>query len=163
MKKCFYLMAILLISFNGKAQNVPNGDFENWTNYGLYSYPNLWRTTDSASASQVSGASHSVLQDSTPADVWTGKYSMKMQSWSYLGLAEEPGAATNGTLNTNTYAFEGGTPDTVRHLVLTGWYLYSPAGGDSCTVSVTLSKLVRKKYSFSLCTIFFIDQLCSFH
>jgi hypothetical protein len=135
MKSYLLFFFCLLMAFHVQAQNVPNGGFENWTNYSGYSLPDSWNTTDSISSTQQ--GQRSVLQETT--FVHSGSSAMKMQSWTYNTIFNEPAVATNGTLN-SAFQFQGGSPDSIRYQMLTGWYIYNPVGGDSCTVSVLCTR-----------------------
>src|SRR5437588_3176387 len=122
MKYLLLLIIIFSFSIQSKGQNVPNGDFENWTSYGsgidIYEKPDYWQTTDSFSILQ---GMHSVTKDSLAADVHSGSYAMRLTPFTYA-IFTIPGVASNGTINPTTLTIIGGTPDTVRHAMLSGWY-----------------------------------------
>jgi hypothetical protein len=137
MKKIISSILFCLLCCSGTfAQNVPNGGFENWTSYGLFEYPDVWQTTDSFS---IANGSHSVTKETSV--IHGGVYALKLTPFSY-SLFSIPGAASNGKINTSTPipTIEGGSPDTVRHAKLQGWYQYAPLNNDSCSVTVTLYK-----------------------
>src|SRR5437868_6643091 len=129
MRTYFYTLIILLAVTICNAQNVPNGDFEAWTSHGTFSYPDFWKTTDSISMKLT--FQHSATQETNLANVYHGASAIKMVSWN-AGFFIAPGAATNGDLNTNTFLFEGGSADTIRHDVLTGYYKYTSVSNDTC-------------------------------
>jgi len=132
-KSILFLIVTYLVSFELKAQNVPNGGFENWTSFGLYEMPDSWQTTDSISLTQ---GTHSVTKETV--NIHSGTYAMKLTPFTYILTI--PGTASNGHINYSTLAIEGGTPDTVRHAKLDGWYQFAPVSNDSCTILVTLYK-----------------------
>lgn len=90
--KNFLTLGLLLVTAVAYAQ-VPNGDFENWTNKGNYEVPDGWATGDSLINSV--GATTFTVTKST--DARTGTYAMKVSSVSitvgsnnldFAGLAE---------------------------------------------------------------------------
>jgi hypothetical protein len=143
MKKLILLFFVILsYSIKSNAQNVPNGDFETWLSFGsgltAYNRPDLWQTTDSFSTYLVTGPQHSVTWETS--SVYHGTSAMKLTPFTHpLGFTV-PGAASNGQINTTTIQIIGGTPDVVRHQTLSGWYQYSPVGGDVSSISVALFK-----------------------
>ena len=132
-----FIFFISLFAANADAQNVPNGGFENWISLGFYENPISWYTTDSLSMTQ---GNHSVTKETV--DYHTASFAMRLTPFTYNIAFVIPGVATNGRINLSTLVIEGGTPDTVRHAQLNGWYKYAPVGNDSCTVQVTLYKMV---------------------
>ncbi len=141
-KLVLFLLIVLSYSIKSTAQIVPNGDFENWTTVGsgltAFDIPDYWQTTDSFSVNLVTGPQHSVTKETS--SVYHGSSAMRLTPFLYLGSVTIPGAASNGTINTTTLQIIGGSPDTVRHQTLTGWYKYAPSGGDVSSISVTLFK-----------------------
>jgi hypothetical protein len=121
---------------NSQAQNVPNGGFENWTSAGLWENPDFWQTTDSFSITQ--SGMHSATKETV--DIHGGSYALKLTPFTYIAVLQVPGVASNGKINTTTLSIIGGSPDTVRHATLNGWYKYAPVSGDSCSISVSLFK-----------------------
>ena len=123
------------------AQNVPNGSFEDWTpvTTGTYAYelPNSWKTTDSASLALTSGVFHSAVKENTI--LHDGAFALKLSGWATI-FGNAPGAASNGDIDITTLSIIKGTPDTVRHGKLNGFYSFAPLGGDRCFVIATLVK-----------------------
>lgn len=136
MKKYFYSLILIIAFFNGKAQNVPNGGFENWTSHSTFSTPDFWMTTDSISSIQSSPV-HSATQEMSI--VHGGSSALKLQSWNYT-FVTEPGVATNGNLDIGSLSFVGGTADTVRHGTLNGWYRFAPSAGDTAFILVAMTR-----------------------
>lgn len=143
MKKAILIIFSIFLSGNFlSAQTIPNAGFESWTDYTVgsvnYSLPDFWKTTDSISASMPIFATNSVVQET--AEVHGGSSAMKLIGWTAL-TSPAPGAASNGDIDvsdlTNLKIIKG-TPDTVRHEKLNGFYKFAPVGGDTCSVIVTL-------------------------
>ncbi|HNS11480.1 MAG TPA: T9SS type A sorting domain-containing protein [Bacteroidia bacterium] len=134
------ILTFLSISFTN-AQVIPNGGFENWTanTTGTYAYemPDFWKTTDSVSLAFTAGLMHSAVKESS--EIHGGSYALKLMAWTAVG-SSVPGAASNGDIDVATQTIIKGTPDTVRHRVLNGFYRYIPAGSDDCFIIATLVK-----------------------
>ncbi len=136
MKKIIVLLGLVVIFHSiSFSQILPNAGFENWTGFGLYEMPDSWKTTDSISTGQ--GLQHSASKELT--DIHGGSFALKLNPFTYFSFAI-PGAASNGAINASTYQVIGGSPDTVRHATLDGWYKFSPTGGDSVIVSIAMYK-----------------------
>ena len=137
------LFAILTYLSTGfmSAQTIPNGGFEDWTanTTGTYAYemPDFWKTTDSISLAASLGTIHSAIKEGS--EIHGGSYAIKLIGWLALG-SPVPGAASNGDIDITTQTIIKGTPDTVRHRVLNGFYRYIPIGGDNCYIIATLLK-----------------------
>ncbi len=139
MKKLILLFLVILsFSVKSGAQNVPNGDLENWHSGGsgitAFEMPDYWQTTDSFSILQ---GQHSVTKEAS--NVYHGSYAMRLTPFMYT-IFTVPGVASNGVINTTNLQIIGGTPNTVRHQKLTGWYQYAPSGGDNWSILVGLFK-----------------------
>ncbi len=133
-----FLLIILSFSVRSGAQSVPNGDLENWHPGGSgvtsFEMPDYWQTTDSFSILQ---GQHSVTKETS--SVYHGSSAMRLTPFMYT-IFTVPGVASNGVINTNNLQIVGGTPNTVRHQKLSGWYKYTPVGGDSWSILVGLFK-----------------------
>lgn len=144
MKKLFIVCLSLFLSANLlTAQTVPNGGFEDWTanTSGTYAYelPDQWKTTDSASLAVTGGIVHSAIKETSL--VHGGSYAIKLIGWpTPFPNSNAPGAASNGDIDISTLSIIKGTPDTVRHQKLNGFYIFTPVGGDTCHVIATLVK-----------------------
>ena len=149
MKFLSYLAAICLFSFTALAQDVPNGGFEDWATFtgsgstGSYNYdlPDFWKTTDSVSMANGPFQQSAIRET---ANVHGGASALHLKTWP-LNIplpinAPVPGVASNGSINTTTLSIIGGTPDTVRHRKLTGYYRYTKAGSDTASIVVGLYK-----------------------
>lgn len=139
-KTLLVLLTIILWGAVVSAQTVPNGGFENWTasTTGTYAYelPDSWKTTDSASLAFTFGFSHSAEKDTFTHG---GDYALKLTGW-ITSLGTVPAAASNGDIDILTLSIIKGSPDTVRHAKLNGFYSYAPVGGDTCYIIVSLMK-----------------------
>ncbi len=162
MKKIILLFLLAASAINLYAQGpVPNGGFENWSTFSTgtptpYSYemPDNWKTTDSISVANSNGPVHSVSKEAST--VQSGTYSMRLQSWSYLiggfpFINGIPGCATNGDVIVNTSTASiipvSGSPDTVRHAQLSGFYRYSAGGTGNDSGSIEVCLLQRNTIS----------------
>jgi hypothetical protein len=143
MKKSILFLLLMVCCFvKSKAQNVPNGDIETWLSFGAgltsYERPDLWFTTDSFSVNLITGPQHSVTKETS--SVYHGLSAMRLTPFTHPFGFTVPGAATNGSINTTTLQIIGGTSDTVRHQMLSGWYQYTPVGSDLSSITVGLFK-----------------------
>jgi hypothetical protein len=135
----FLLLILHLVSINPlSAQQVPNGDFENWTGSGNYQDPVSWSTPNSTTASL---STYTVTKETTIKQ--SGTASAKVQTKSVLGF-KIPGLMTLGTFSINLVTMEakieGGTPFTGRPNALTGYLQYEPKLGDEGFIGVLLLK-----------------------
>lgn len=131
------IVLVFFFLFKANAQNVPNGDFENWTNLGFYEEPDFWNTTDSIALALSFGSSHSATKETV--DMHGGSFALRLFPFN-SPFGTIPGVASNGLLDFNNLMVIGGTPDTIRHQTLNGWYKFSPVSNDSCTIAVKLFK-----------------------
>jgi hypothetical protein len=135
----------LLLAFQGllmiglHAQNLPDAGFEIWVSQSSYEDPQGWGTLNSSTS--IIGVK-TVTKATAPADVHSGSSAIKLTTL-HIGIPYNmniPGIAATGTINTTTKAIDGGFSYTQRPISLCGWYKYSPAGKDTASVTVTLSK-----------------------
>ena len=131
------VVLVFFFIFKANAQNVPNGDFETWTNFGFYDEPDFWNTSDSIALALSFGSSHSVTKETV--DMHGGSFALKLFPFN-SPFGTIPGIASNGRLDYNNLMVIGGTPDNVRHQTLNGWYKFAPVSNDSCTIAVSLYK-----------------------
>ena len=117
------------------AQNIPNPGFENWVQYGGYKDPEGWFTIN---ALTILGGNATVLQ-ATGADAHTGSSAIRLRSISIFGQVA-PGIAATGAINPTTQSVEGGFAFSQRPLLLSGWYQYAPAGTDTASVGISLTR-----------------------
>jgi hypothetical protein len=137
MKSKFTLVAALMVAFIAlKAQQIPNGGFENWT----VSYkPDNWATVDGLFGSPLG------FTTKDTADKVEGSVSIKLTSDS-LSLAPQagvvPGLVSLGsaTYSPTTGPQFFGIPFTYRPDTLFFSYKYSTPGADTAGVQLILSK-----------------------
>lgn len=145
MKRFFAVLAffsfLLVIHSQGQTL-VPNGDFENWTNFGSYENPTNWDTPNQAIAIALPFGTKVVTKST---DHESGSFSARLESKQLtIPLVVVPGVVTLGTLTidifTQTFALNGGVPihDIPTHLK--GFYKFQPKGGDSCIIGIGLTK-----------------------
>ncbi len=140
MKKIYTLISILSISTTCIwAQATPNPGMETWTHVtGISSYddPNSWDTPNSNTA--IAGT-FVVLKATVAADIHSGSAAAKLVAKSVLGLGDAPGIITTGTLPSGFGGnITGGIAYTMRPDSITGWYKYTPVGGDKGFASLYL-------------------------
>ena len=133
MKKLIALFSAIAISTAVEAQ-IPNADFENWTNAGSYYTPDNWANLNSIT---------------NPASVYTcmkgnpgvsGSSFIKLTSKTVAGTLVAPGVAVSGLIDTAAYTAKSGFPFTQRPGNLTGSWQYMGFSGDVGYISVYLSK-----------------------
>ncbi len=131
----------LVIRSQGQTQ-VPNGDFENWTNFGTYENPQFWDTPNQALSIALPFGTKVVTKST---DHESGSFSARLESkqLTFPSLII-PGVVTLGTLTINiftqTFSINGGVPiqDIPTHLK--GFYKFLPKGGDGCAIGIGLTK-----------------------
>jgi len=133
--KNFLLSVFILISFYGFSQTIPNPDFENWTSGN----PDGWQNPNSFT--QTYGAVTVTQESASPQ---SGSYSVKLETKSIFGYAVT-GLITNGQIsvnlsNTPPITIIGGTNFTERPNHLKGYFKYTPATGDYCSITALLLK-----------------------
>ncbi len=138
MKKLNIFLLFLIIGFTTIAQQVPNGNFENWTAASTYDDPTGWDTPNSTSSTL---GVITVYQESTY--VQNGNFAAKLQSKSILGTPI-PGLITLGDFDINIMTFEatitGGVPFIHKPEALHGYFQYEPVANDQAFVGVILLK-----------------------
>jgi len=139
----YLLCSFLLIATTFSFGQIPNGDFESWTTKvgtdiigGTYNFdePDFWKTTDSIAMAVSVGAVHSA-QKST--NFHGGSFAISLTGWNAFGQ-NAPGAASNGDINVTTVSIVKGTPDSVKHNKLTGFYQFTPVSGDTAVIDCSL-------------------------
>ncbi|MBI4931064.1 MAG: T9SS type A sorting domain-containing protein [Bacteroidetes bacterium] len=133
MKKIFTLISIFSVSITGLwAQATPNPGFEAWTTQGFPSYeqPDNWNTANA----QTNILGTFTCIKASGVDKHSGTYAIKLIT-KQIGAPFNvlvPGFATTGTLPASiTGALTGGIPYTLRPDSITGWYKYTPQGGEN--------------------------------
>jgi hypothetical protein len=135
MKKCFTILAIIFST--GLFAQIPNGDFESWTNTSGYNTPDNW---DNMNAMTSSMSSYTCMKG-TPGS--SGTAYLKLVTTSMSGMGVVPGIATCGVLNmTNMSAPSpmSGFACSTRPQSLAGNWQYMANGSDQGYVNVLLTK-----------------------
>jgi len=137
-----FLPAVLLFASSFlplAAQNIiPNAGFETWINKGSYEDPENWGTLNA----QTSIVGIKTVVKGTAAEAHSGSYAIKLIT-KFIGIPfnrKIPGLSATGTINTTTSAIDGGFAYNLRPVQISGWYKYAPAGKDTASVALTLSK-----------------------
>lgn len=130
------LIIILLVAFSHtKAQVIPNGGFEIWTNSNGYNVPESWGNMNVKTAP----ASIYTCTKGTPGSV--GAAYLKLISKTVAGLGVIPAIAVSGTLDPVTMAYNNGFAINTRPISLSGKWQYMANGNDAATIKVFLTRL----------------------
>lgn len=138
------MLLIFFVASISAQEQVPNGDFENWTNPGLgYDDPDGWATpNESTSLLQI----FTVTKNDT---VSTGDYSARLKTKLIFDPFISPGVVTLGEfivdIPTATATIEGGIPFIDRPLALTGSYKNFPVANDSTMIMVLFTEYLEVK------------------
>lgn len=132
-KQTFFAIALMFTAVISKAQSVPNGSFEAWSNPNGYLVPNDWETlNDMTSAAGVYTATRGgVVSD----------YYLKLTSQTVTGMGVMPGMVVSGMLDMNNLTALSGFPFAYRPTAFTGkWQYMGNSGNDIGYVNVFLTK-----------------------
>ena len=132
------LLASVFFLTVATAQTIPNAGFETWVTSGSYENPQSWGTLNQ----QTSLLGIKTVVKSTTPEAHSGTAAIKLIS-KFIGVPINqfvPGITATGTINQTTKAIDGGFACNQRPVALNGWYKYVPAGKDTASVDVTLSK-----------------------
>lgn len=132
-KQTFFAIAFIFIAFISKAQTVPNGSFEAWSNPNGYLVPNNWETlNDMTSTAGV----YTATRGGTSND-----YYLKLTSQTVTGMGVMPGLAVNGMLDMGNLTALSGFPFAYRPVAFTGkWQYMGNSRNDIGYVKVFLTK-----------------------
>lgn len=114
---------------------ITNGGFENWSAEGSCMSPNDWGTLNGSTS--ILGICTAQQETSNPN---SGSSALLINT-QFIGFPinqTAPGIVTNGTINTNTQAVEGGQAFTERPTSFNGWYQAAPVNGDTYSYSALL-------------------------
>jgi hypothetical protein len=139
MKKIFTLISILSVSITGLwAQATPNPGFESWTHtssiLGAYDTPNNWNCANSSTGS--TGVITVLKSTSAHSGSFAAELITKQIPAPFSQLV--PGMITTGTINTTSQTITGGIAYTLRPDSITGWYKYTPQGGENGFIAFDL-------------------------
>lgn len=140
-KSSLFLAVIfgIISVFQLNAQQVPNGGFENWIDYGAFEEPEEWQTPN-----QVTSPLNIFTVEKT-TDAIAGNYAARLESKELMGgMFVAPGAVTLGifeiNLVTQTGIITGGIPYNERPEKLKGYFKYFPKPNDFCQFFVLFYK-----------------------
>ena len=131
------IFLLIGIPFIGYAQNIPNGDFEDWGIRILYEEPDYWTT----------GNNLSFLFDQTvaikTADSYNGDFALRLETRitdeTIPGYAFSNGMITEGNIEEG-FQFTGGIPVSGAPTMLSGFFKYSIAFPDFGLILVAFKK-----------------------
>jgi len=132
-KQTFFAIALMFTAVISKAQTVPNGSFETWSNPNGYLVPNDWGTlNDMTSTTGV----YTATRGGTSSD-----YYLKLTSQNVTGMGVMPGMAVSGMLDMNNLTALSGFPFLFRPVAFTGkWQFMGNSSNDIGYVKVFLTK-----------------------
>ncbi|MCF8257229.1 MAG: T9SS type A sorting domain-containing protein [Flavobacteriales bacterium] len=125
--------SVLAIAFPALCgAQILNPGFETWANIQSCQNPANWGTLNGSTAILGICTAQRETQN-----VHGGASALRL-STEFIGFPVNqtaPGIVTNGTINTQTEAVEGGHTFTDRPVALTGWYMAAPLNGDEYSFS----------------------------
>lgn len=132
-KQTILAIALIFAAAISKAQSVPNGSFEAWSNPNGYLVPNDWETlNDMTSTAGV----YTATRGGTSSD-----YYFKLTSQNVTGMGVMPGLAVSGMLDMGNLTALSGFPFAYRPVAFTGkWQYMGNSGNDIGYVKVFLTK-----------------------
>lgn len=132
-KQIFFAIALMFTTVISKAQSVPNGIFETWTNPNGYLVPSDWETlNDMTSSTSV----YTATRGGSASD-----YYLKLTSQTVTGMGVMPGIAVSGMLDMGSLNAISGFPFTFRPVAFTGkWQYMGNSSNDVGFVHVILTK-----------------------
>lgn len=131
--KLFLAIALMFAAAISKAQTVPNGNFETWTNPNGYLVPSNWETLNSMTSS---AGVYTATRGGTSSD-----YYLKLISQNVSGMGVMPGIAVSGMLNMNNLSAMSGFSFAYRPLAFTGkWQFMGNSANDIGYIKVLLTK-----------------------
>lgn len=132
-KQTILAIALIFAAAISKAQSVPNGSFEAWSNPNGYLVPNDWETlNDMTSTAGV----YTATRGGTSSD-----YYFKLTSQNVTGMGVMPGLAVSGMLDMGNLTALSGFPFAYRPVAFTGkWQYMGNSGNDIGYVKVFITK-----------------------
>ncbi len=129
------IIALMFVTTISKAQSIPNGGFENWSNPNGYQVPDNWGNLNSMTAM----SSVYTCSKGTPGN--PGSNYLKLVSKNVTGMGVMPGIAVSGILNESTFNAKSGFPYTKRPTALTGkWQHMGASLNDVGYIKVYMTK-----------------------
>ena len=138
MKKIVTLIALFSVSATYLLAQTPNPGFESWTHTsaitGSYDTPDNWNTANPKTA--ITG----VLSCFKSTSFHSGSFAIQLITKQIPSPFNQlvPGIATTGTIDQTTQSITGGIAYTLKPDSITGWYKYTPQGGENGFVSFYL-------------------------
>ena len=129
----FATIALMFVITISKAQSVPNGNFENWSNPNGYLVPDNWETlNDMTSSASV----YTATRGGT-----TSNYYLKLTTQNVSGMGVMPGVAASGILDMTSFSPLSGFPYALRPTSITGkWQYMGNSSNDVGVIAVYLTK-----------------------
>ena len=132
-KQTFLAIALMFTAAISKAQSVPNGSFEAWSNPSGYLVPDDWETLNDMT---TTAGVYTATRGGTSSD-----YYLKLTSQNITGMGVMPGIAVSGMLDTGNLTALSGFSFTFRPTAFTGkWQYMGNSSNDIGYIKVYLTK-----------------------
>lgn len=136
-----FLFAISFFLFiNQGHSQISNGGFETWITTGSYANPQYWDSPNTETTI-IPIVGSAVLTKSSGAH--SGSWCAKLETKNLI-LATVPGIMVTGQMTIDiaaqTAIITGGAPCSQQVPKITGYYKYSPVGGDTCGMVAVFTK-----------------------
>ncbi|GAB4277196.1 MAG: hypothetical protein Kow0068_00190 [Marinilabiliales bacterium] len=145
MKHILLIISVIAISFSTFAQNLPNGDLENWSSIAVGEAPDNWNTDNMDYLGLGFVIIERVYKETT--DFYSGTTSARIETQTQNIFGTDyvvPGILSLAAIDwdpiNNVPVFTGGLAITNRPAHFRGYYKYTAAGSDSCMIYVTITK-----------------------
>ena len=135
---------LLLAGLNNSSGQIPNSNFENWTNQGTFDTPDYWYTSDQlySSSPDNSLSQNLIVKSSSP---YSGNFSIEARN-AVRSINSIPNDTVFGVAEAITDANHTGFPFTDRPVYFNGYYKFNQGGSgifpniDTGAVFVLLTK-----------------------
>jgi len=132
-KQIFFAIALMFTTVISKAQSVPNGNFQTWSNPNGYLVPNDWGTLNEMT---TTAGVYTATRGGTSSD-----YYLKLTSQNVTGMGVVPGIAVSGMLDMGNLTALSGFPFAFRPTTFTGkWQYMGNSSNDIGYIKVFLTK-----------------------
>lgn len=134
MKKVTVLsIALMFVATISKAQSIPNGSFENWSNPNGYNVPDGWETLNDMTSS---AGVYTATRGGTASN-----YYLKLNTQNVTGMGVVPAIATSGVLDVATSLPLSGFAYNMRPAAFTGrWQFMGSSSDDVGYIHIYLTK-----------------------
>jgi hypothetical protein len=129
-KKITLSLFLMVCSITFVSAQIPNFDFELWTDFGSYEDPDGWLTLNSLSGGDIETVK-------STEDAFSGLFAVRMENDEDDNDNVVTAMMVSGSKGLSDHP---GFPYTKRPVSLLGYYIYSPKGNDSCLVMVYLTR-----------------------